>query len=185
MALRKIRVVGPSDPVKVTFGAGDQYRYLATGDDTDGGYYLVEAIVPPGGGPPLHIQTREEEAFYILEGELSFYGDDGEVVAGPGTYLNIPKGAKHRFRNNGDTTFVAGPGTYLNIPKGAKHRFRNNGDTTAKMIFFFTPAGIEGLFDELPKMKVPPGDFSSVIKALNVLGEGYGVEYLDESAPAP
>ena len=159
MALRKIRVVGPSDPIKVTFGAGDQYRYLATGDDTDGGYYLVEAIVPPGGGPPLHIQTREEEAFYILEGELSFYGDDGEVVAGSGTYLNIPKGAKHRFRNNGDTT--------------------------AKMIFFFTPAGIEGLFDELAKMKVPPGDFSSVIKALNVLGEGYGVEYLDESAPAP
>ena len=154
MAARTIRVVRPTDPVKVIFGAGDEYRYLATGKDTDGGYYLVEAIVPSGGGPPFHIQTREEEAFYILEGELSFYGDDGEVVAGPGTYLNIPKGAKHRFRNNGDMT--------------------------AKMLFFFTPAGIEGLFDELAKMDVPPGDFSSVIKALNVLGEGYGVEYLPE-----
>ena len=86
------------------FGAGDEYRYLATGDQTDGGYFLVEAIVPPGGGPPLHIQTREEEAFYILEGQLSFYGAEGEVVAGPGTYLNIPKGAKHRFRNNGNET---------------------------------------------------------------------------------
>ena len=154
MAARKIRVVHPTDQVKVTFGAGDEYRYLATGDDTDGGYYLVEAIVPPGGGPPFQIQTREEEAFYILEGELSFYGDDGEVVAGPGTYLNIPKGAKHRFRNNGETT--------------------------ARMLFFFTPAGIEELFDEVAKMEVPSGDFSSVIKALNVLGEGYGVEYLPE-----
>ena len=154
MVTRKIRVVRPTDSVKVTFGAGDEYRYLATGDDTDGGYYLVEAVVPPEGGPPFHIQTREEEAFYILEGELSFYGEDGEVVAGPGTYLNIPKGAKHRFRNNGDST--------------------------AWMLFFFTPAGIEGLFDELAKMEVPSGDFPSVIRALNVLGEGYGVEYLRE-----
>ena len=97
MAARKIRVVHPTDQVKVTFGAGDEYRYLATGDDTDGGYYLVEAIVPPGGWPPFHIQTREEEAFYILEGELSFYGDEGEVVAGPGTYLNIPKGRQAPF----------------------------------------------------------------------------------------
>ena len=105
-------------------------------------------------GPPFHIQTREEEAFYILEGELSFYGDDGEVVAGPGSYLNIPKGAKHRFRNNGDQT--------------------------AKMLFFFTPSGIEGLFDDLAQMEVPAGDFSSVIQALNLLGEGYGVEYLQE-----
>jgi hypothetical protein len=48
------------------------------------------------------------------------------------------------------------------------------------MLFFFTPAGIEGLFDKLATMEVPSGDFSSVIKALNVLGEGYGVEYLPE-----
>ena len=48
------------------------------------------------------------------------------------------------------------------------------------MLFFFTPAGIEGLFDELATMEVPSGDFPSVIKALNVLGEGYGVEYLTE-----
>ena len=152
MATRKIRVVHPADQVKVIFGAGDEYRYLATGDHTDGGYFLVEALVPPGGGPPLHIQTREEEAFYVLEGQLSFYGDDGEIVAGPGTYLNIPKGAKHRFRNNGNVT--------------------------ARMLFFFTPAGIEGLFDELAEMTPPRGDQVSVITALNVLGEKYGVEYL-------
>ena len=154
MANRSIRVVHADDQVKVTFGAGDEYRYLATGDHTDGGYFLVEAIVPPGGGPPLHIQTREEEAFYVLAGQLSFYGDEGEIVAGPGTYLNIPKGAKHRFRNNGSET--------------------------AKMLFFFTPAGIEGLFDDLATMEVPSGDFSAVGRALNVLGEAYGVEYLGE-----
>ena len=154
MAVRRIRVVHPTDQVKVIFGAGDEYRYLATGDQTDGGYFLVEAIVPPGGGPPLHIQTREEEAFYILEGQLSFYGAEGEVVAGPGTYLNIPKGAKHRFRNNGNET--------------------------AKMLFFFTPAGLEELFDRLGDMEPPTGDAASIIESLNVLGRAYGVEYLHE-----
>ena len=154
MANRKIRVVRPSDPVKVTFGAGDEYRYLSAGDDTDGQYYLVEATVPSGGGPPFHIQTREEEAFYILDGELTFYGEDGEIAAGPGTYLNIPKGAKHRFRNNGDQT--------------------------ARMLFFFVPAGIEALFDALAEMDEPKGDFESVIEALNALGTAYGVEYLAE-----
>ena len=140
--------------MKVTHGAGDTYRVLASGDETDGGYFLVEAVVPPGGGPPLHMQTREEEAFYILEGEVSFYGIDGEIVAGPGTYLNIPKGAKHRFRNNSATP--------------------------ARMLFFFTPAGIEGLFDDLGEMKQPQGDFASVISALNLLGAKYGVSYLAE-----
>ena len=48
------------------------------------------------------------------------------------------------------------------------------------MLFFFTPAGIEGLFDEFGEMEVPAGDFSSVIRSLNVLGEKYGVQYLRE-----
>jgi quercetin dioxygenase-like cupin family protein len=154
MANRKIRVIGPKDRVKVTLGAGDEYRYLATGRDTDNQYFLVEATVPPGGGPPSHIQTQEEEAFYILEGELTFYGEDGEIEAGPGTYLNIPKGAKHRFRNNGEQT--------------------------AKMLFFFVPSGIEALFDALAEMDEPQGDFSAVINALNKLGKASGVEYLNE-----
>ena len=46
---------------------GDVYRFLATGEDTDGKYALWEATVPPGGGPPPHVHSREEEGFYILE----------------------------------------------------------------------------------------------------------------------
>ena len=154
MSERKIKVIHPGDQVRVMFGAGDEYKFLATGNDTDGEYFLVEAIVPPGGGPPPHIQTREEEAFYILDGELTFYGDDGEIVAGPGTFLNIPKGAKHQFRNNSSKV--------------------------AKMLFFFSPAGIENLFDAFEKMDQPTGDFSSVIAGMNKLGEKYGVQYFAE-----
>ena len=51
---------------------GDVYRFLATGNETNGKYAIWEAIVPPGGGPPLHVHSREEEVFYILEGEITF-----------------------------------------------------------------------------------------------------------------
>ena len=51
---------------------GDVYRFLATGEDTDGKYALWEAVVPPGGGPPPHVHSREEEGFYVLEGEITF-----------------------------------------------------------------------------------------------------------------
>jgi len=154
MSERKIKVTYPGDQVRVMFGAGDEYKFLATGNDTDGEYFLVEAIVPPGGGPPPHIQTLEEEAFYILDGELTFYGDDGEIVAGPGTFLNIPKGARHQFRNNSNKV--------------------------AKMLFFFSPSGIENLFDAFEKMDQPTDDFSSVIAGMNKLAEKYGVQYFAE-----
>ena len=155
MTNRSIRAVQATDPAKVIVGAGDEYRYLATGDDTDGQYFLVEAIVPPGGGPPLHVQTREEEGFYILTGKLTFYGEDGEGI-------------------------VAGPGTYLNVPKGAKHRFRNEQEHAAKMLFFFAPAGIEALFDEFADADEPGRDRESAIAAMNVLGKKYGARYFVE-----
>lgn len=153
---RDIRVVRPGDSVKTIMAAGDEYRCLSTGDETDGQYFLIEAIVPPGGGPPAHIHSREEEAFYVLDGEVTFYGADGEITAGPGTHLNIPKGAKHWFRNNTQQA--------------------------AKMLFFFTPAGIEGLFDEFSQLE--PGDPTDSLDALNELGRKYGIEYLADDEPS-
>ena len=68
----------------------------------------------------------------------------------------------------------------MNVPKGAKHRFRNEEDETAKMLFFFTPAGIEGLFDEFADAAEPGADSESATAALNVLGRKYGVRYFVE-----
>ena len=61
---------------------GDVYRFLATGEDTDGKYALWEAIVPPGGGPPPHVHSREEEGFYVLGGEITFQIGAEKVVGG-------------------------------------------------------------------------------------------------------
>lgn len=151
----KVTIVKPGDDRRSIFGAGDEYHYLATGAETDGHYFFFESVVPPGGGPPPHVQTLEEEAFYIIEGEVTFYAEGNETVV---------------------TT-----GTFLNVPKGVRHRFRNNSDKNARMLVFFAPAGIEKMFEEMSAneqnyMRHPRG----VIYALNEVGAHYGVEFFEE-----
>ncbi len=65
----------------------------------------------------------------------------------------------------------------MNITKGAKHRFRNNTKRTAKMLFFFAPAGIEGLFDDFSRLDEPNGELEAMLGTLNAIGEKYGVQY--------
>src|SRR3954470_11268457 len=78
---------------------GDVYRFLATGEDTNGKYALWEAIVPPGGGPPPHVHSREEEGFYVLEGEITFTIGEESHVATAGSFANLPVGTPHSFKN--------------------------------------------------------------------------------------
>ena len=51
---------------------GDVYRFLATGEETDGKYATFEALVPPGSGPPPHIHSREEESCVGVGGGKNF-----------------------------------------------------------------------------------------------------------------
>src|SRR3954453_14829111 len=80
---------------------GDVYRFLATSEDTDGKYAMWEAIVPPGGGPPPHVHSREEEGFYVLEGEITFQVGEERIIASTGTFANMPIGTPHSFKNEG------------------------------------------------------------------------------------
>lgn len=102
---------------------GDIYRFLATGEDTDGRYALFEALVPPGGGPPPHVHSREEEGFFILEGEITFT-INGERV-------------------------VATAGMFANMPVGTPHSFKNESSQSAKMLISLVPAGLENMFFEV------------------------------------
>jgi len=102
---------------------GDVYRFLATGDETNGKYAIWEAIVPPGGGPPPHVHSREEEGFYILEGEITFTVNGEKIVALAGMFANMPVGTPHSFKNE-----------------------RN---VQAKMLISVAPAGLEQMFLEV------------------------------------
>jgi quercetin dioxygenase-like cupin family protein len=133
---------------------GDVYRFMATGDDTDGKYAMLEAVVRPGGGPPPHIHSREEESFYVLEGEITF------LV--------------------GDDRFVAKAGTFANMPVGSLHSFRNDTDKTARMIVSVAPAGLEKMFLEVGQpvafgQQAPPPSKAEIDKLLAV-APSYGIE---------
>ena len=77
---------------------GDVYRFLATGEDTNGKYALWEAIVPPGGGPPPHVHSREEEGFYVLEGEITFTSTASGSWRRPGRSPTCRSGRPTRSR---------------------------------------------------------------------------------------
>jgi quercetin dioxygenase-like cupin family protein len=118
---RQVTVVRPEQG-RTFRVAGDMYRLLGTGAGTDAGYVLLEAQVLPGGGPPLHMHAREEEGFYVLDGEIDFTAEG--------------------------KTLRAGPGTYLNMPKTTPHSFKNNTERPARMLILCAPAGVEHFFAE-------------------------------------
>lgn len=72
-------------------------EFLARSADTPRFNLAVIAIQPHSGGPPKHAHAAEDDAFYILEGELTFGVDGDEVVAGPGTFVLVPPGVEHTF----------------------------------------------------------------------------------------
>ena len=66
--------------------------------ETAGAYSLTEHLVTAASNPPMHVQTDEDEAFYILDGEVEFVVDGETVVATPGTFAFVARGAAHLFR---------------------------------------------------------------------------------------
>src|SRR4029077_4653305 len=134
---------------------GDVYRFLATGEDTNGKYALWEAIVPPGGGPPPHVHSREEEGFYILAGDITF--------------------------TIGDKRLVAGAGMFANMPVGTPHSFKNESGKPARMLISVAPAGLEKMFFECG-VPLPEGTTTTLaptkdeIEKLLAIAPRYGIE---------
>ncbi len=112
----------PADGGVAKWVFGDTYTMKLTAELTNGSLGLMEASVPPGGGPIAHSHANEDEIFYLLDGELEFL--------------------------TGDRIFTAAPGDVVFVPRSAPHRFRNKGIRPAKMLFMYTPGGAEGVFIE-------------------------------------
>ena len=115
---------------KSFWGPGDIYTFLVTGEESEGAYFSMLATVPPQGGPPPHIHLNEDETFYVLDGTPTFRLADELVVAGPGDFVNVPKGVVHCFRNFSDEPL--------------------------RMILTFTPAGHRGVLRGDARARVRP-----------------------------
>jgi quercetin dioxygenase-like cupin family protein len=115
----------------------------ATGEATDGRFCLMEQVtMPPGLASPYHVHHNEDEAFYVLEGEVRFVCD--------GTWLH------------------AGPGTFVYGPREIPHGFKVVGSQPARMLLMCVPAGFEKFVLELcapvDAVSAPP-DMATLVAA--------------------
>ena len=126
----------------------------ATSESTGGALSLVEVLFPPDFGPPLHVHHRDDEMFYILEGSFLF--------------------------KCGDELFEAGSGSFVFLPRGIPHSFKNVGETVAKFLVIGTPAGLDQYFVDAGTpalgegLRPQPLDFQQMA----AIGAQYGMEIL-------
>ena len=95
-----------ADPQPIVIPPGEGHRhgnveFLARTRDTPRFTFGIIEIVA-GRELEQHVHNGEDDAFYILEGELTFTFGDREAAAGPGTFVLVPPGVRHGFRNDGD-----------------------------------------------------------------------------------
>lgn len=105
---------------------GNTYIFKATSEETGNRFCCLESAVAPGTGVPPHTHTLEDEAFYVLSGEVVIESAD----------LAAPR--------------RLGPGSFFFGPRGIQHSFRNESPSEVRMLVFCTPgAGMEKMFTEM------------------------------------
>jgi len=92
--------------------------FKAVAEDTGGALAVWESLIPHGSSPPLHVHHREDEAFYVLEGAMTFRVGDELLDAPAGTFVWGPRSVAHQFRVDSSTArlltwFVPGGGEQL------------------------------------------------------------------------
>ncbi len=125
--IKPVRIVQPGEG-RMLWVLGNHQTHKLTGADTDGRVFIWEERVPPQGGPPPHRHLREDEVFYVVAGELTFFSNEGAAKVGPGTLVQLPKGSVHTFTNTGDTEALA---LVMTAPAGFEHYFTAIGTPAA------------------------------------------------------
>lgn len=98
---------------------GCLFSVLAGSGDTEGRFGLIELVAPKGLEPSRHLHYREDEGFYVLEGNLTFYVGEEVYEAGPGTFVFGPRGVPHSYTIETDEVrmlAIVAPGDRATLP---------------------------------------------------------------------
>jgi mannose-6-phosphate isomerase-like protein (cupin superfamily) len=101
---RAVAHVLPGEGIRSLWVMGEIVTYKIPSHRVSGAYALFEVATHHGIGPPPHVQHREDESFYVLEGEFEFLSGEGILRAGAGSLLYAPKGTLHAHKNVGEGT---------------------------------------------------------------------------------
>ena len=137
--------------------SGALMTFLATGKDTHGQFALIEAVGRRGSDAPPHIHHREDEIFYVLEGEVVFSVRDRIIKGTPGTMIFLPRDVRHSFTIESEQY---------------------------RMLILVTPAGFEAWFREFSvpaqTLTLPPANepaYGEVQRMLEAAPR-YGLEFM-------
>jgi quercetin dioxygenase-like cupin family protein len=145
---------------------GSLFERLLTGEDTGGSLDVSLITQPPGIATPLHVHTREAEAFYVIEGTLLYRA--------------------------AEQVYELSTGSFIYLPSGVPHGFRITGPKPARFLGLVSPAGLMDLYDEvgLParEHRLPGNDGRSIddeIPRWNDIGPRYGLKVVGPPIPQP
>ncbi len=146
-------VAGPGEGEALWF-LGILATVKSSAETTGGAVAVIEHQAPRGAGSPLHVHSREDEWFYVLEGELTFWVGGEVSVAPAGTFVFGPKGIPHTFIvSSEESRFLL-----VTEPAGFERFMRAVGEPAARL--------------EIPPPATEPPD----VAALTAAAARYGIE---------
>ena len=81
---------------------GNLATVKVSAEQTGGGYVITEQMFPGGTATPLHSQPDDDETFYVLEGDLTFYLEDGQPLSA-GSFVHVPARTAHAYQVDSET----------------------------------------------------------------------------------
>ena len=161
---QQVVVRGPGAAGPATWAMGSLFERLLSGSDCGGALDVSLITQPPGIATPLHVHSREAEAFYVLEGTLLYQA--------------------------ADQLHELSAGSFIYLPAGVPHAFRITGRTPARFLGLVSPAGLMDLYDEvgLPagERRLPGTDGRTLedeIPRWNEVGPRYGLSVIGPPIP--
>jgi quercetin dioxygenase-like cupin family protein len=148
-----------------TWAMGSLFERLASAQETAGAFGLSLVTQPPGTAPPLHVHTHEAEAFYVLDGTLTYQA--------------------------GEERYRLAAGSFIYLPQGVPHAFRVTGTTPVRFLGLVVPGDLMNLYDEVGipagEHRLPGPDglpLEEEIRRWNEIGPRYGLRVVGPPIPA-
>jgi len=150
-------------PIALNQDEGEAYWFFgslviikASAESTDGRVAVTENLSPKGGGSPLHVHHKEDEWFYVTEGELTFWVGGETIVAPAGSFVYGPRDIPHTFTVTSEE---------------------------ARFLLVVEPAGFDGFVraagEPAEKLEIPPPDDGPPdMEKIGALAAEYGMELL-------
>lgn len=154
----------PAGSARATWAMGSLFEHLLSSADSGGALGMALITQPPGTATPLHRHTHEAEAFFLLDGSMTYRA--------------------------GEETFHLSTGDFIWLPSGLPHAFRVTGSSPVRFLGLTSPGGLMALYDEVgipaTERRLPGADglpMGEEIARWNEVGPRYGLQVVGPPLP--